>query len=89
MTNVGIILPEDGYWQVAQALARRYGALLIADETHTLCAGPGGCTREWKLAPDFFVFGKAIGSGIPGATYGCTEEVAQRISCLLYTSRCV
>jgi glutamate-1-semialdehyde 2,1-aminomutase len=88
MTNVGIILPEDGYWQVAQALARRYGALLIADETHTICAGPGGCTREWKLAPDFFVFGKAIGSGIPGATYGCTEEVAQRISGRIHLEDC-
>jgi len=24
------------------------------------------------------VFGKPIGSGIPGSTYGCTEEVAER-----------
>jgi glutamate-1-semialdehyde 2,1-aminomutase len=88
MTNVGIILPEDGYWQAAQALAQRYGSLLIADETHTICAGPGGCTRAWKLAPDFFVFGKAIGSGIPGATYGCTEEVAQRISGRIHLEDC-
>jgi glutamate-1-semialdehyde 2,1-aminomutase len=79
MTNVGIILPDQGYWKAAQELARRYGAQLIVDETHTICAGPGGCTAEWKLAPDMVVFGKAIGSGIPGAAYGCTEEVAQRI----------
>jgi glutamate-1-semialdehyde 2,1-aminomutase len=26
------------------------------------------------------VFGKAIASGIPGATYGCTDEVAERIT---------
>src|SRR5580704_16858010 len=38
MTNVGIILPDDGYWKAARELARRYGALLIADETHTICA---------------------------------------------------
>ena len=80
MTNVGIILPENGYWKSAQELCRRYGSLLIADETHTICAGPGGCTAEWKLEPDMLVFGKAIGSGIPGATYGCSEEVAQRIA---------
>jgi len=88
MTNVGIILPEEAYWKAARELARRYGALLIADETHTICAGPGGCTAEWKLAPDLLVFGKAIGSGIPGATYGCTEEVAQRISARMHLEDC-
>jgi len=84
MTNVGIILPDDGYWHAARELVRRYGSLLIADETHTICAGPGGCTAAWKLDPDMLVFGKAIGSGIPGATYGVTEEVAQRIAARLH-----
>ncbi len=49
MTNVGIILPDEGYWKSARELARRHGSLLIADETHTICAGPGGCTAAWKL----------------------------------------
>ena len=88
MTNVGIMLPDPGYWNAARALARRYGALLLADETHTICAGPGGCTAEWNLEPDLLVFGKAIGSGIPGATYGCTEEVAQRISARIHLEDC-
>jgi glutamate-1-semialdehyde 2,1-aminomutase len=88
MTNVGIILPDEGYWLAARELTRRYGSLLIADETHTICAGPGGCTREWKLDPDLLVFGKPIGSGIPGATYGCTEEVAQRISARIHLEDC-
>ncbi len=88
MTNVGIILPDDGYWPAAQALAGRYGSLFIADETHTISAGPGGCTREWQLNPDFVVFGKPIGSGIPGATYGCTEQVAQRISARIPLEDC-
>ena len=88
MTNVGIILPQAGYWKAARELARRYGAILIADETHTICAGPGGCTAEWRLDPDMLVFGKAIGSGIPGAAYGCTEEVAQRISARIHLEDC-
>ena len=88
MTNVGIILPEPDYWKNAQQLAKRYGSLFIADETHTICAGPGGCTAEWKLEPDMLVFGKAIGSGIPGAAYGCSEEVAQRISARIHLEDC-
>src|SRR5580692_10983261 len=88
MTNVGIILPDEGYWKQAQQLAKRYGSLFIADETHTICAGPGGCTAAWKLEPDLLVFGKAIGSGIPGATYGCSEEVAQRISARIHLEDC-
>jgi glutamate-1-semialdehyde 2,1-aminomutase len=88
MTNVGIILPDEGYWTAAQDLAREYGALLIVDETHTICAGPGGCTREWKLKPHMLVFGKAIGGGIPGAAYGCTEEVARRIAARIALEDC-
>src|SRR5215470_11647841 len=88
MTNVGIILPDEGYWKAARELTRRYGTLLIADETHTICAGPGGCTREWQLDPDFVVFGKPIGSGIPGATYGVSEEVARRISARIQREHC-
>ncbi len=88
MTNVGIILPDDGYWKAARALTREYGTLFIADETHTICAGPGGCTKEWKLDPDFVVFGKPIGSGIPGSTYGVTEEVAKGISARIELEDC-
>ena len=88
LTNVGIILPDAGYWSAARELSRRYGSLLIADETHTICAGPGGCTAEWKLDPDMLVFGKAIGSGIPGATFGVSEEVAQRISARIHLEDC-
>ena len=88
MTNVGIILPDNGYWKKARELTRRYGVIFISDETHTICAGPGGCTTEWKLDPDMLVFGKAIGSGIPGATYGCSEEVAQQISARIHLEDC-
>jgi glutamate-1-semialdehyde 2,1-aminomutase len=88
MTNVGIILPETGYWKTARELTRRYGTLLLADETHTICVGPGGCTREWKLDPDFVVLGKPIGSGIPGSAYGCSEEVAERISARIQLEDC-
>jgi len=80
MTNVGIVHPEPGYHKALRELTREYGALLIIDETHTICAGPGGFTRAENLEPDILVFGKAIGGGIPGAAYGFSKEVAERIA---------
>ncbi len=79
MTNVGIVHPAPGYHRALRELSRKHGALLIIDETHTICAGPGGYTRAENLEPDVLVFGKAIGGGIPGAAYGFSQEVADRI----------
>ncbi len=44
MTNIGIIHPENGYLEEMQKLAKKYGTLVIIDETHTISAGVGGCT---------------------------------------------
>ncbi len=79
LTNIGIVLPEPGFHDELRAATRRHGTLLIVDETHTLCAGPGGYTALHGLEPDVLTVGKAIGSGIPSAAYGFTEEVAARI----------
>jgi glutamate-1-semialdehyde 2,1-aminomutase len=79
LTNVGIVHPIPGYHHALRELTRRYGALLIIDETHTICAGPGGYTRAENLDPDFLVFGKPIAGGLPGAAYGFTQKVADMI----------
>ncbi len=79
MTNVGIVLPDEDYHTALRDLTRRYGALLIIDETHTLCAGPGGYTRAYGLEPDMLTIGKAIGGGVPCGAYGMTEAVSERI----------
>jgi len=78
LTNVGIVLPEPGFHEALRALTRRHGTLLVNDETHTICAGPGGCTRAWGLEPDLLTIGKPIASGIPAAAFGFTGEVAAR-----------
>ena len=79
LTNIGIVHAEAGFHDALRTLTRKYGALLVIDETHTMCAGPGGFTAAHGLDPDVVTVGKAIGSGIPSAAYGCTEEVAARI----------
>src|SRR6266446_5442541 len=79
LTNVGIVHPIPGYHHALRSLTRKYGTLLLIDETHTICAGPGGYTRAENLDPDFLVFGKPIGAGVPGAAYGFTQQVADTI----------
>jgi glutamate-1-semialdehyde 2,1-aminomutase len=79
LTNVGIVHPEEGFHAGLRSLTRKYGTLLVLDETHTICAGPGGYTRAENLDPDFLVFGKPIAGGVPGAAYGFSAAVARQI----------
>jgi glutamate-1-semialdehyde 2,1-aminomutase len=79
MTNVGIVLPQAGYLVAVQELAKKYGTILIIDETHTISVGPGGMTADQGLKPDFLTIGKAIGGGIPTGTFGMTQAMADSI----------
>ena len=82
LTNIGIVLPEPGYLQGVREITRKHGIVLIIDETHTICAGPGGCTKEWGLEPDMFVIGKTIGGGTPVGAYGMSAEIAEKVETL-------
>jgi len=79
MTNIGIVLPVEGYLKGVEELCKKYGTLLIIDETHTISVGPGGMTKQLGLKPDFFTIGKALAAGIPVGTFGMTQEVADAI----------
>jgi glutamate-1-semialdehyde aminotransferase len=79
LTNIGIVPPAPGFHERLRELTRRHGTLLVIDETHTLCAGPGGMTVADGLEPDLLTVGKAIGGGIAVGAYGMTEEVAARV----------
>jgi glutamate-1-semialdehyde 2,1-aminomutase len=80
LTNIGIVLPEPGFWTAVREACTRTGTLLIIDETHTFSAGTGGCTAAWGLQPDLVTLGKAIGGGVPIGAYGVTAELADRIA---------
>jgi glutamate-1-semialdehyde 2,1-aminomutase len=83
LTNIGIVLPESGYHDALRAATRETGTLLIIDETHTICAGPGGYTAAYGLEPDLLTIGKPIAGGIPAAAYGFSADVAGRLEALL------
>lgn len=83
MTNIGIIHPNPGYHEALREMTRKYGTYLIIDETHTICAGPGGYTASFGLQPDFLTLGKPLAGGVPAAVYGFTEEVSRAFNAKL------
>src|SRR3954468_144987 len=80
LTNIGIVLPADGFLDGLRAACDRTGTLLIVDETHTISAAPGGCTAAWGLRPDLVTIGKAIAGGVPIGAYGVSAQVGARIA---------
>ena len=63
LTNIGIVLPDDGYLEGVREITRRHDVLLVIDETHTLCAGPGGA--------------RARGTSIPTSWWSASPSVAE------------
>ena len=78
MTNIGMVLPEPGFWEHAIDIIHRHGSKLVMDETHTLSSGPGGYARAHGLKADAVVVGKALGGGMPCAAYGFSAALAAR-----------
>jgi glutamate-1-semialdehyde 2,1-aminomutase len=79
MTNIGMVLPQPGFWERAQAIIRHHGALLVMDETHTISTGPGGYAQLHGLSADAVVVGKPLGGGMPCAAYGFTAALAEQV----------
>ena len=80
LTNIGIVLPEPGFLEGLREICDRTGTLLLIDETHTLSAGPGGCTQAWGLRPDLVTLGKSFAGGIPIGAYGLSADVAAQLA---------
>lgn len=85
LTNTAMVLPKPGFIEGLLAAARRHGALVCLDETHTISTGPGGFTRAHDLEPDFFVLGKPVAGGLPAAVFGFTARVEAEMQRVLGT----
>jgi len=79
MSNFGWAWPKPGWHEGVRALADKYGTLVCYDETHTISQGPNGMVGHLNIQGDFWTCGKCISSGIPGAVYGMTEEIAHKL----------
>jgi glutamate-1-semialdehyde 2,1-aminomutase len=78
MTNSCMVLPDAGFHDGLRTLSRRYGALLMIDETHTISSGLGGYTGVHSLSPDMFIVGKCVAGGMPTAVWGLSPDTAAR-----------
>ncbi len=78
IAQMAVFSPDAGFHEALREMTRRFGTLLIIDETHNIVAGPGGFTRLWNLEPDIFVMGKGIAGGFPASVMGLSQEVADR-----------
>ncbi len=65
LANAACLMPAEGYLQHVQDVARRHGALLIADEVLMGFRLHNGLTsHQFGLDPDLATLGKAMASGI-------------------------
>ncbi|MCB1639203.1 MAG: aspartate aminotransferase family protein, partial [Thiothrix sp.] len=79
MTNIGMVLPDEGFLEALRDLTRQAGTLLIVDETHTIASGPEGYCRANGLEPDIFVLGKPVAGGLPASVFGVSAAVAEKM----------
>ncbi|NOU24750.1 MAG: aspartate aminotransferase family protein [Methylotenera sp.] len=79
LTNCGMVLANTGFIEGLRALTKKYGSLLILDETHTISTGRGGWAKANNITPDFLVVGKPIAGGLPAAAYGFSTDMAARL----------
>jgi 4-aminobutyrate aminotransferase/(S)-3-amino-2-methylpropionate transaminase len=72
----GFIVPTADFLPGLQALCRKHGIVLIADEVQTGCGRTGRflASEHWEFEPDLVTLAKALGAGYPiSAVVGRSE----------------
>jgi len=74
----GVWIPDDNYLPEAARLARKYGALFIADEIQTGLGRTGKwwAVEHWSVEPDILCTSKALSGGfVPVGALVCKEWI--------------
>ncbi len=76
--NGGIVAPPPEYFTRLQAVLKKYGTLLIADEVQTGLGRTGKmfCMEHWNVVPDIVTGGKALGGATPIGYFATTDTIA-------------
>ncbi|MCS7063316.1 MAG: aspartate aminotransferase family protein [Methylacidiphilales bacterium] len=86
----GVYYAPDEYYPAAQALCRKYGALLICDEVQTGLGRTGKwfAFEHWKLEPDIITLAKTLSAGyVPAAAIITRRSIYQKVYSRL--DRCI
>lgn len=78
----GVWIPDDDYLPGAAALARKYGALFIADEVQTGLGRTGKwwAVEHWSVEPDIICMAKALSGGfVPVGALVCKEWIFDKV----------
>ncbi len=79
--NMGVVPPRRGFLAAVAALARRHGALVIADEVITgFRLRRGTAHRALGLRADLVTLGKVVGGGMPVGVYGGRREIMATVA---------
>lgn len=78
----GLMIPPKGYWQQIEAICRKYGVLLWADEVICGFGRTGswfGC-QTYGFTPDIITMAKGLSSGyVPISALALNDEIANTI----------
>ncbi len=80
--EAGIRIPPQGYLAGAQALCRKYGTLLVADEVQTAFhrTGPFLASHHFGIEPDLVVLAKALSGGlVPSGAVLMRDEIYRSV----------
>lgn len=78
----GVNYPRDDYFNKAQELCRKHGALFICDEVQTGLGRTGKMFghQHWGLEPDIMTIAKALSGGfVPAAAFVTTRDIHQKV----------
>jgi len=78
----GVIIPPPGYWQKVEAICRKYGILLVADEV--ICGfgrlGAWFGFQHFGFTPDIVSMAKGLSSGyLPISATGVSREIVETL----------
>ena len=88
-TNMGVVLPKDGFLNQLRFLCDKYQALLVFDEVVTgLRVSLGGAQSFYNVVPDITILGKVLAGGMPVGAFGGRDEIMDILSPLgnVYTA---
>jgi glutamate-1-semialdehyde 2,1-aminomutase len=79
--NMGVVPPRPGFLESVSAIARRHGALVIADEVITGFRLRRGTIHErLGMSADLVTLGKVVGGGMPVGVYGGRRAVMEVVA---------